>query len=458
MKKSEIVYIDVDKLHPHPDNPRKELGDLTELADSIRKNGILQNLTVVPATGYYYGDYTVIIGHRRLAAAKQAGLEKLPCVIAEMSEKEQIATMLTENMQRSDLTVYEQAQGMQMMLDLGETVESVAEKTGFSKSTVRRRVKLTELDSEIFKEREEAAKNEGRQIALGDYERLFEIEDEKARNEVLKTIGEPNFNAAVNNALYKQKQAAEQSAMRELLEKYASEVSVYENTQFLGYARKEEDAKMQYDKLPDGSELKYRVNSWGVELYRTLTPQEEEEQKERSEEQEKEKKEREEGAKAAARLDAISEKHFSYRLDFVRETLKNARLLKECADDIINYAAFLLSPDETYVINAEENFDYDIYAEIMQVDTDPDEDYYAEDVRAELDTLTPTQKLLAAAYIASGDSEYNRCHHSFNGEYSKNERLEELYNLLAGLGYETSEEEYAVICGTHELYTKKSEE
>ena len=78
--KSEIVYIEVDKLHPHDANPRKNTGDVTELADSIKKNGILQNLTVVPATGYWYGDYTVIIGHRRLAAAKQAGLKTVPCL------------------------------------------------------------------------------------------------------------------------------------------------------------------------------------------------------------------------------------------------------------------------------------------------------------------------------------------------------------------------------------------
>ena len=66
--KSEIVYIEVDKLHPHDANPRKNTGDVTELADSIKKNGILQNLTVVPATGYWYGEYTVLIRRRRLAA------------------------------------------------------------------------------------------------------------------------------------------------------------------------------------------------------------------------------------------------------------------------------------------------------------------------------------------------------------------------------------------------------
>lgn len=113
---AEIKYIPVKKLWQHPDNPRKDLGDVTELAESIKVNGVLQNLTVVPLIGEitkkWDGEsYRVIIGHRRLAAAKLAGLEELPCVVVEMSEREQLSTMLTENMQRSDLTVYEQAQG-----------------------------------------------------------------------------------------------------------------------------------------------------------------------------------------------------------------------------------------------------------------------------------------------------------------------------------------------------------
>lgn len=101
-----ITNIDVTKLKEHPDNPRKNIGDVTELAESIKARGILQNLTVVPAEN---GMYTVIIGHRRLAAAKQAGLTEVPCAVVDMDYKTQLSTMLLENMQRSDLTVYEQA-------------------------------------------------------------------------------------------------------------------------------------------------------------------------------------------------------------------------------------------------------------------------------------------------------------------------------------------------------------
>ena len=122
---AEITNIACRRLHPHPDNPRKELGDLTELAASIKENGIFQNLTVIP--GHYLNsreyiakcvdeggdaaaaaaawtpkavwsseDYTIIIGHRRAAAAQQAGLYELPCAIVEMDEREQMQTMMVE--------------------------------------------------------------------------------------------------------------------------------------------------------------------------------------------------------------------------------------------------------------------------------------------------------------------------------------------------------------------------
>ena len=159
---AELQYIEVSKISPHPDNPRQNLGDIQELSDSIKANGVLQNLTVVPMSN---GQYTVVIGHRRLAAAKKAGLSVVPCVAMEMTPQEQIRTMLMENIQRSDLTVYEQAQGFQMMLDMGETMESIAKDCGFSQSTIRRRVRLLELDADKFK------KSEARGATLQDYEK-----------------------------------------------------------------------------------------------------------------------------------------------------------------------------------------------------------------------------------------------------------------------------------------------
>ena len=92
-----IQMIPVGKLWQHKDNPRKDLGDLVELTQSIKQSGVMQNLTVVKKYGEitkeWTGGYTVIIGHRRLAAAKIAGLTELPCVVVEMTPEEQVATM-----------------------------------------------------------------------------------------------------------------------------------------------------------------------------------------------------------------------------------------------------------------------------------------------------------------------------------------------------------------------------
>ncbi len=189
---AEIQYIAVGEIWPHPNNPRKDLGDLKELADSIKANGILQNLTVIPRKPE---GYTVLIGHRRLAAAKLAGLDKVPCVVTTMTEKEQLATMLMENIQRSDLTVYEQAQGFQMMLDLGDTVQNVAKSTGFSESTIRRRVKLLELDQNKFREAE------GRGATLAEYMELDKLEDPEMKNKVLEAIGTINFRNVLKSAV-----------------------------------------------------------------------------------------------------------------------------------------------------------------------------------------------------------------------------------------------------------------
>ena len=164
------------QLHPHPDNPRKNLGDLTELADSIAEHGIMQNLTVVPDTE----GYRILIGHRRFAASEGV-LDELPCVISEgLTDREQVGIMLVENMQRSDLTYIEQAHGFQMMLDLGDTIETITEKTGFSKATIKHRLAINELDPEAL-----TSAKEFFQPTINDFIALEKVKDIDRRNEIL---------------------------------------------------------------------------------------------------------------------------------------------------------------------------------------------------------------------------------------------------------------------------------
>lgn len=182
MDSENIRMLAVGTLGHHPDNPRKSIGDIEELTDSIRKNGVMQNLTVVPAEDEL-GKFWVLIGNRRFEAAKKAGLDELPCRVAEgLSKIEQIGIMLEENMQRSDLTIIEQAQGFQLMLDMGETVAGIAQRTGFSESTIRRRVKLNELDGDALSKAMTSF-----QLTISDVAELEKVEDVEKRNSLLKS-------------------------------------------------------------------------------------------------------------------------------------------------------------------------------------------------------------------------------------------------------------------------------
>ncbi len=198
MEEKAIIYIEAAHIRPHPENPRKNLGDLSELVESIKKNGVLQNLTVIPVEGEP-GEYMTLIGHRRYAAGTQAGVDKFPCQIAEnLTQREQVSIMLEENMQRNDLTIWEQANGFQMMLDLGETEESIAEKTGFSKTTVKHRLNVAKLNQKVLQEKE---KDEGFQLSLKDLYELEKIPDVKTRDKILKeSISSNNLAQKARNA------------------------------------------------------------------------------------------------------------------------------------------------------------------------------------------------------------------------------------------------------------------
>lgn len=220
-----IIHVPLSLLDPHPDNPRKDPGDLTELTASIAQNGVLQNLTVVPKRddeGEETGRFRTVIGHRRAAAAKLAGEETVPCIIARhMTEREEIETMLIENMQRADLNAFEQAESFQMMLDLGSGASpaTIAKRTGFSETTVRRRLEMAKLDRKKLRE---VATDECRQLTLGDFDRLAQIEDINERNKVLDKIGTREFDMALNSALSQQEIARNRPAVDRWLEEHGA--------------------------------------------------------------------------------------------------------------------------------------------------------------------------------------------------------------------------------------------
>ena len=192
-----ITYINNRNLEPHPDNPRRELGDLSELVASIRKQGILQNLTVVTSPDKP-GKYRIVIGHRRFAAAKIAGVDDLPCAInAEMKYPEQLAVMMSENIQRSDLTITEKVGGVQMLMDFGMDAGAIASNTGISETSVRRYAKLAALNKKAMKQAEQ------RGATLMQFQEISDIEDDDLRSEALDKAGTAEYGIVMNRVNYK---------------------------------------------------------------------------------------------------------------------------------------------------------------------------------------------------------------------------------------------------------------
>lgn len=434
-RKPTLTTIAIEKLHPHPQNPRKVIGDVTELAESIKANGILQNLTVVPMNDDWT-EFTVIIGHRRLAAAKQAGLTELPCAVVEMTEKEQLSTMLTENMQRSDLTVYEEAKGCQLLLDLGDTVAEVAKKTGFSESKIRRRVKLCELDEEAFKE------SQIRQPTLQDYDRLNQIKDIDVRNELLTSIGTNNFDNLLYAAVKKQETDEDKEKIEKLcLEHGMTKVRKYneipDNYEYTGiFALKDLIGK----DFADGRN-RYFYFAYGSNVY--IYAKVLEKQEKNDAEEEKRKLEKQRWYELDEQAEEIDERCEALREKFMREGNFNDDFKKQA---LINYILYSMSERKEYngiSFYALSGLKYDDNNECINFD----------------DCIKDTGKMLMSAAYAffkncRDNSSYILVDYADKTITRKiNPELNRFYNLLVKLGYVMSDEEIQLRDGTHPIFT-----
>lgn len=433
-RKPTLTTIAIEKLHPHPQNPRKVIGDVTEFAESIKANGILQNLTVVPMNDDWT-EFTVIIGHRRLAAAKQAGLTELPCAVVEMTEKEQLSTMLTENMQRSDLTVYEEAKGCQLLLDLGDTVAEVAEKTGFSESKIRRRVKLCELDEEAFKE------SQIRQPTLQDYDRLNQIKDIEVRNELLKSIGTNNFDNLLYSAVKKQEYDEKRAELEKIcldngMTKCESRNDIPENCEYVGTVGTAQLLKESFD---DDRKRYFFFATYGI--YVAIYIQKTKEQIENADAENKNrnaKKQKFDELQAQAK--EINQRCKALREGFMLEGNFNDDAKKQ---ELINYILYSMSKCREY--------DDRSFYSLSGLKCENDECINLDDC------MKDTGKMLMAAAYAFFEDLYNTKY--INVTYDEgiqrniSPELNRFYNLLVKLGYVMSDEEIQLRDGTHPIFT-----
>ena len=142
--------IPIDKIRPNPDQPRKHIGDVRELADSIREKGVLEPLLVryLPREDMYH----IISGERRYHASQAAGLTELPCIEKVADDAETLELALIENLQRKDLTPFEEADGLQRLADQFDyTHDDIARKIGRARSSVTETMSLRLIPEEVRK-------------------------------------------------------------------------------------------------------------------------------------------------------------------------------------------------------------------------------------------------------------------------------------------------------------------
>jgi len=140
--------IPLDKLDPNPEQPRVDFGDLTELTASIAEKGVLEPLLVKP--NRLTGRWMIIAGERRFRSAQKAGLKEVPCVEMEVDDGTIAEIALIENMQRKDLTVWEEADGLLALCErFGYTHDDVARKVGKSRTTVTEAMAIARIPNDV---------------------------------------------------------------------------------------------------------------------------------------------------------------------------------------------------------------------------------------------------------------------------------------------------------------------
>lgn len=176
-----VKNIKIIEIEPNRNQPRKNFKEesLEELAESIKKYGIIQPIIVTKKEDYYQ----IIAGERRWRAAKKAGLTEMPCLVRTQTEQRNKEIALIENIQREDLNPIEKAKGFkQLMEDYGMTQMQLSETIGMSRSAIANTVRILNLDSRVIELAEQGKLSEGHCRSL------MAIEDPDKQYEMAKQI------------------------------------------------------------------------------------------------------------------------------------------------------------------------------------------------------------------------------------------------------------------------------
>lgn len=460
-EKTKIVMLPAECLEHHPENPRKEIGDIAELTDSIKANGILQNLTVVPKPDDE-GKYLVVIGNRRYEAGLGAGLAEFPCVISDMDHTKQLETMLIENMNRSDLTVYEQAKGFEQLTLAGYSVNDIAEKTGFSQSTVRRRINLCQYDKELVTKAFE------KQATFEDFEKLNKIKDEENRASVAKFLGSSNFGWYLQQGIKEERKKERETIVLEAIKDIARKAEQderywqFDEVCVINLCTNAEDFSGMYDDIEKAKQLPKLDNGEYV-YFRNYAdnliickPSEISEPAPKSDNIDKYKKEREE-------IKSLISDMYARHMDFIENYNKKPKSVPGIALLCIDTISKLFTTDGlegVSNVDLDDVTDYisEKHFEIYVENADTLSDYYKSNILRFYIQLTTALLDVKNIYSDLWYREVNQSiGYSGNGNYTtysynRTQKIKIFADFIEHLGYVMSDEEKQLIDGTHRLY------
>ncbi len=180
----EFIYLDVSLIKPNPFQPRREFKNIEELAESIKKNGVLQPVLVRKVDGDYY----LVAGERRWRAALKAGLDRIPAIVKEVSDEQAAALALIENTLREDLSPLEIAEDLEKLRKkFNLSHEELARICGMDRSSVTNFLRLLRLPEKI---KEALHKGE---INMGQARALLSVEDPQRQMELFERIKRRNM-------------------------------------------------------------------------------------------------------------------------------------------------------------------------------------------------------------------------------------------------------------------------
>lgn len=211
MEQTGVMEIPIDAISTNPHQPRRGFNhdELRELAASIQEHGIIQPLVLLKRAGEEK-KFSLIAGERRLKAAKMAGMETVPAILREVTNRDQLIVALIENVQRSDLNPLEEASAYQKLSRVFElSHEEIGQRVGKSRTTVTNTLRLLDLPDIV----QQALRNG--QISTGHARALLSLQNTKSQAAALQTILTKNLNVRQTESLVKRLQGKKREKKRE---------------------------------------------------------------------------------------------------------------------------------------------------------------------------------------------------------------------------------------------------